>query len=58
MGEAFFGEVAAWAASAPAPEAAAALYTEPADPVAKAVARNSRRGGDGQVEAAEKPCAA
>jgi hypothetical protein len=29
------------------------LFTTPADPVAKSIARNVRRGGPGQVEAEE-----
>jgi nifR3 family TIM-barrel protein len=52
LGESFFGALEA-------EEAAGALdlRTAPADPVAKSIARRSRRSGDEQVEA-EEPCAA
>jgi nifR3 family TIM-barrel protein len=53
MGEGFFAGLEASEASG-----AAGLLTQPADPVAKAIARKSRRGGDEQVEADEEPCAA
>jgi len=51
-GEAFFDELAAFE-SAGEPS----LRTTPADPVAKAIARRGRRGGDERVEA-DEPCAA
>jgi hypothetical protein len=54
MGEAFFAELQAAAARAGAGDGA--LATTPADPIAKSVARNSRREGH-RVEA-EEPCAA
>jgi hypothetical protein len=50
MGEAFF---AALEAAARAGAGDGALATTPADPVAKAVARNNRREGRGRIEAEE-----
>jgi nifR3 family TIM-barrel protein len=52
LGETFFDELEAWE-SAGGP----GVHTSPADPVAKAIARRGRRGGDEQIEA-EEPCAA
>jgi tRNA-dihydrouridine synthase B len=53
MGEAFFTDLAAWEA-----QGRSDLLTSPADPVAKSIARNGRRGGE-QTEAPEAsvPCA-
>jgi nifR3 family TIM-barrel protein len=53
LGEAFFAEIEGWQRAG-----VADLLTVPADPVAKAIARNGRRGGDDKVEADEEPCAA
>jgi nifR3 family TIM-barrel protein len=53
MGEAFFAELQT---AARAGVADGTLATTPADPIAKSVARNSRR--DGQRVEAEEPCAA
>jgi len=53
MGEAFFDELEAFRAGG-----AADLLVEPANAVAKSIARNGRRDGDARVEADEEPCAA
>ena len=57
LGEAFFAALARFDASTPAPDAERAAapgpFTLPAGPVAKAIARNARRGGPEPVEAAE-----
>jgi nifR3 family TIM-barrel protein len=52
LGERFFDALEAEAA-----EGASNLHTAPADPVAKAIARRTRRSGDERTEA-EEPCAA
>lgn len=56
LGEAFFADLARFDASAPAgtsESAATGPFTLPAGAVAKAIARNARRGGPEPVEAAE-----
>ena len=51
LGEAFFSHLAG--SEQGDPDAPASLFTTPADPVAKSIARNVRRGGSDQVEAEE-----
>jgi nifR3 family TIM-barrel protein len=53
IGEAFFAELAAGLEAGGAVAGAAALLTPPDDPVAKAIARNGRRGGG-----SDEPCRA